>query len=172
MLRNMMEHVVNGGTASSIKWMCDVRGELAGKTGTTQDNADGWFIGFNPNLIAGAWVGGEFPEIHLAGGYTGANTALPIVGFFLHDVEVSKNNRNYMAGKFDKLPPELTELMTCPDTKYPIGLQDSLDSIPVDSLGNPLIEPEPGKIDEIIPSKSEDTLKKKNFIDRIFNRKR
>lgn len=171
MVRKMMEGVVNGGTAGSIKWLCDVRGNLAGKTGTTQDNADGWFIGFSPNLIAGAWVGGEFPEIHLTGGYTGANTALPIVGYFMHDVENSVAIKKYMAGKFEDLPKDLAKLMSCADMMYSDTLRDSLDSIPLDSLGNPLILPEPGKVDEVIPSSSDDTTKKRGFFDKLFNKR-
>ena len=59
--------------------------DIAGKTGTTQSHADGWFVGFTPNLVAGAWVGGESPKTRfrsLSLGQ-GANTALPIWGLFM-----------------------------------------------------------------------------------------
>lgn len=173
-MRRMMEKVVNEGTAGSIRWASLVKGELAGKTGTTQDNADGWFIGFNPNLIAGAWVGGEFPEIHLTGGYTGANTALPIVGAFLHEVEKDKELNKYMAGKFDKLTNEQIEKLTCADIFYdPKSDTMAVDSTMVDSLGNPIIVQEPDKIDQIIPEneKSKSDSTKKGFFNKLFKKK-
>ena len=89
----MLQGVVNGGTGlrlrSSyypyhIKWETPV----AGKTGTTQNNSDGWFIGFTPNLITGVWVGGEDRDIHfdnLANGQ-GSATALPVFGKYMNKI--------------------------------------------------------------------------------------
>ena len=174
LMRRMMEKVVSEGTAGSIRWASKVRGDLAGKTGTTQDNADGWFIGFNPNLIAGAWVGGEFPEIHLTGGYTGANTALPIVGSFMHQVEKSDKLKKYMSGKFDKLTSEQGEKLQCSDIYYPPGSTIALeDSMMLDSLGNPIIDPESDKVDQVIPedgSEKQDSSKR-GFFKKLFNKK-
>lgn len=67
--------------------------DLAGKTGTTQNNSDGWFIGITPKLIAGAWVGGEDRSVHFKRTKQGmgANTALPIFGYFLNRVHRDKN---------------------------------------------------------------------------------
>lgn len=94
---NMMQSVVNNGTASRLRGSYGLGMQLAGKTGTTQNNTDGWFIGFSPRLVAGGWVGCEVPEIHFkstANGQ-GAATALPIFGKFMgktsKDKSVSKN---------------------------------------------------------------------------------
>jgi membrane carboxypeptidase/penicillin-binding protein len=62
--------------------------DIAGKTGTTQSNADAWFIGFTPDLVVGCWVGFDQPSVHFASTATGQGgaAALPIVGGFLQKV--------------------------------------------------------------------------------------
>ncbi len=81
----MLKNVVNKGTARSLRYRYGLNSEIAGKTGTTQNQADGWFVGFTPDLVAGVWVGAEYPSLHfksLRYGQ-GAHTALPIwAGFF------------------------------------------------------------------------------------------
>ncbi len=85
---NLMEGVVNEGTASRLRWKYVPEGPIAGKTGTTNDQADGWFIGYVPKLTAGVWVGAEDRQVHFErldqGG--GANMALPIWGIFMQKV--------------------------------------------------------------------------------------
>ena len=80
----MMQGVVNEGTAIRLRSVYGLHGEIAGKTGTTNDNSDGWFIGYTPKITAGVWVGGENPQIHFSsladGG--GSNMALPIWGIW------------------------------------------------------------------------------------------
>ena len=82
---NLMQGVVNHGTASRLRAKYKLTGEIAGKTGTTNDNSDGWFIGYTPTITAGVWVGGEDRQIHFQslalGG--GSNMALPIWGIFM-----------------------------------------------------------------------------------------
>lgn len=85
---NLMQGVVNEGTAGRLKWKYGMKGEVAGKTGTTNDQSDGWFIGYTPKLTAGAWVGAEDRQVHFEslalGG--GSNMALPIWGIFMQKV--------------------------------------------------------------------------------------
>jgi penicillin-binding protein 1A len=87
-MTKLLQKVVDGGTASRLRYRYNLTGDLAGKTGTTQNNSDGWFIGFHPNLVAGAWVGADDRSVHFRstslGG--GANTALPIFGLFMQKV--------------------------------------------------------------------------------------
>ncbi|WP_366146122.1 transglycosylase domain-containing protein [Paraburkholderia sp.] len=85
-LLDTMRDVVNRGTGSSIRTRFGIRGDVAGKTGTTQDNADGWFILMHPQLVAGAWVGFNDSRVTLRSDYwgQGAQSALPIVGDFFH----------------------------------------------------------------------------------------
>lgn len=85
---NLMQGVVNDGTAVRLRWKYGIKGQIAGKTGTTNDQADGWFIGYTPSITAGIWVGAEDRQIHFEtlsqGG--GSNMALPIWGIFMKKV--------------------------------------------------------------------------------------
>lgn len=85
---NLMEGVVNAGTAVRIRARYIPEGQIAGKTGTTNDQSDGWFIGYVPKLTTGVWVGAEDRQVHFAslalGG--GSNMALPIWGIFMKKV--------------------------------------------------------------------------------------
>ena len=90
---NMMQGVVNDGTAGRIRWRYNILGDIAGKTGTTNDNSDGWFIGYTPKLTAGVWVGGEDRQVHFlstANG-AGASMALPIWALFMQKVYQDKS---------------------------------------------------------------------------------
>ena len=88
LMANLMQGVVNGGTGYALRSRFNLTGEMAGKTGTTNDNADGWFIGYTPQLTAGAWAGFEDMQVHFAalanGG--GSASALPIWGYFMQSV--------------------------------------------------------------------------------------
>ncbi|WP_425495180.1 transglycosylase domain-containing protein [Pandoraea horticolens] len=81
-LLDTMRGVINRGTGNAIRTRFGIRADVAGKTGTTQDNADGWFILMQPQLVAGAWVGFNDSRITLRSDYwgQGAHSALPIVG--------------------------------------------------------------------------------------------
>ncbi|WP_206958257.1 penicillin-binding protein 1A [Trinickia acidisoli] len=82
-LIDVMRDVVNRGTGVSIRSRFGIHADVAGKTGTTQDNTDGWFILMQPQLVAGAWVGFDDGRVTLGGNYwEGAHSALPIVGDF------------------------------------------------------------------------------------------
>ncbi len=84
----LMRGVVDGGTGSRLRSRHKLMNQIAGKTGTTQKNADGWFIGLTPELAAGAWVGGEDRSIHFNSMVEGqgATMALPIWGKFFSKV--------------------------------------------------------------------------------------
>lgn len=84
----LMRGVVDGGTGSRLRSRHKLMNQIAGKTGTTQKNADGWFIGLTPELVAGAWVGGEDRSIHFNSMVEGqgATMALPIWGKFFSKV--------------------------------------------------------------------------------------
>ena len=88
LMANLMQGVVNSGTAVRLRVKYGLKGEMAGKTGTTNDQADGWFIGYTPTIMGGAWVGAEDRQIHFEslalGG--GSNMALPIWGIFMKKV--------------------------------------------------------------------------------------
>ena len=83
-LLNTLRGVVDRGTGSAIRSRFGIHADVAGKTGTTQDNSDGWFILMHPQLVAGAWVGFNDGRVTLRSDYwgQGAHSALPIVGDF------------------------------------------------------------------------------------------
>jgi len=104
------------GTANRLRWKYLFEGELAGKTGTTQNQSDGWFIGLAPRLTAAAWVGGEDRSIHfdnLAMG-SGTNMALPIYGEFLKRVYADSTLGITMEDEFER-PLDFYVDMDCPN---------------------------------------------------------
>ena len=85
---DMMRAVIDGGTGSRLKGAYGMKGDICGKTGTTNSNCDGWFIAFTPELVSGAWVGGEDRDIHFDSTSLGqgAAAALPIWAYFMKKV--------------------------------------------------------------------------------------
>ncbi|MFT3845067.1 MAG: transglycosylase domain-containing protein [Lacibacter sp.] len=79
----MMQGVIDFGTGKRLRGM-GLTGDIAGKTGTTNDNTDTWFIGYNPQLLAGGWVGCDDPFLKMVG--EGNRTAMPIWGYFFDKV--------------------------------------------------------------------------------------
>ena len=84
----MLRNVVDGGTASRLRFKYNLKGQLAGKTGTTNNNSDAWFMGLTPTLVNACWVGGDDRDIHfdsMAMGQ-GASMALPIFALYMQKV--------------------------------------------------------------------------------------
>jgi penicillin-binding protein 1A len=115
-ITQMLKSVVNDGTGSNIRSVWGIDSEFAGKTGTTQDQADGWFIGMTPTLVAGAWVGGEDPSVHFRslGEGAGGRTALPIVGQFFSQILHSGKFQNMRFSTFDSPSEESIALLDIP----------------------------------------------------------
>lgn len=90
---HMMRSVMDGGTGSRVRYRYGIKAPMGGKTGTTQNNSDGWFMAFTPSLVSGCWVGGEDRSIHfdrLQEGQ-GASMALPVYGLFMQKVYADKS---------------------------------------------------------------------------------
>jgi penicillin-binding protein 1A len=83
-LINMLRGAVDKGTGQAVRTVFGVRADVAGKTGTTQNNTDGWFVLMHPRLVAGAWVGFNDSRVAMRSNYwgEGARNALPVVGDF------------------------------------------------------------------------------------------
>jgi penicillin-binding protein 1A len=79
-----MRGVINRGTGTAVRSRFGIAGDVAGKTGTTQNNADGWFIMMHPNLVAGAWVGFNDNRVTMRSNYwgQGGHSAILLVGDF------------------------------------------------------------------------------------------
>ncbi|MBC7455455.1 MAG: transglycosylase domain-containing protein [Massilia sp.] len=97
MLTDMLRGVINRGTGTAIRYRFGISADVAGKTGTTQNNADGWFILMHPNLVAGAWVGFNDNRVTMRSAYwgQGGHNALLLVGDFFRTALDS--------GKLDKM---------------------------------------------------------------------
>ena len=109
--------------------------EFGGKTGTSNNHSDAWFVGVSPKLVCGAWVGGEYRSIHFRTGALGqgSRTALPICGYFFESVLGDPAFKHYH-GKFEKSKEaDITQdmYMNC---RYAYVPRD-IDSISIDSLG-------------------------------------
>ena len=89
----MLRAVVNEGTGGRVRRLYGITADMGGKTGTTNRNSDGWFMGFTPSLVSGVWVGGEERDIHfdtMVDGQ-GAAMALPIWGLYMQKVYKDKS---------------------------------------------------------------------------------
>jgi penicillin-binding protein 1A len=84
----MLKAVVDGGTASRLRFKYNLKGDLAGKTGTTNNNSDAWFMGLTPTLVNACWVGGDDRDIHFDSMSMGqgATMALPIFAYYMQNV--------------------------------------------------------------------------------------
>jgi penicillin-binding protein 1A len=111
-----LQSVVNEGTGAEIRSLYKVEGAFAGKTGTTQNFADGWFMGYTPDLVTGCWVGGEEPSIHFRnialgrGGYM----ALPVVGKFFNKLYRDPAFRDYKNHNFPGLDETTLAMLDIP----------------------------------------------------------
>ena len=123
--------------------------EFGGKTGTSNNHSDAWFVGVSPKLVVGAWVGGEYRSIHFRTGALGqgSRTALPICGYFFQSV-LSDPAFVHYRGKFDKPKDNdiTSDMYTCA-SYYPSAKNDTLDNdstlvieeeIVLDENGNPV----------------------------------
>ena len=122
---NLMQGVVNGGTGSRLRYAYNLKGQIAGKTGTTNDCSDGWFIGYTPKITAGAWVGGEDRQIHF-NVLEGSRVALPIWGIWM--------KKCLAAGIFDEkdtflAPPSVDFSLDCNNSGTFLGGAEESDEL-------------------------------------------
>lgn len=135
-MTRMLQSVASAGTASRLRWMYNVTDvPVAGKTGTSQNHTDGWFIGYTPKLIAGAWVGGDSPLVRFRNFEygQGAATALPVVAIFLRKMLDHPALSNWHGGTFPVLGPEQIKKLACP-LRIPSAEELLADSLARDSL--------------------------------------
>lgn len=121
-----------GGTTQGL-WSYDLFNydtEFGGKTGTSSNYSDGWFIGVTPKLVSGAWVGGEHRSIRFRTSQTGEGlrTALPIYGLYMEKVLKDETLKHYR-GKFEKPRIKISKTYTCVSPRYQIDSTMNADSI-------------------------------------------
>jgi len=113
-----------GGTTAALwQYIHPVLGktEFGGKTGTSNNHSDAWFVGVTPGLVAGAWVGGEYRSIHFRTGQLGqgSRTALPIFGWFIQSLLKDNRFAKYYR-KFDAAKEEIDpQCWSCVGAYYP-----------------------------------------------------
>ncbi|MEX1239628.1 MAG: transglycosylase domain-containing protein [Cyclobacteriaceae bacterium] len=115
LVRHMLQGVVQEGTASRLRWRYHILNDVAGKTGTTQDNADGWFMAVTPGLVIASWVGADDPRIRFRSTYLGqgSNTALPMAAYFLEQVNKDEGYSEISNATFEPLPYQLKRRLNC-----------------------------------------------------------
>lgn len=116
MMIEMLKGVVDRGTANALRSIWKFNSEFAGKTGTTQNNTDAWFIGMNPKIIAGVWVGGDSPVVRFRNATygQGAYSALPVYAYFFQDI-FNDPKYNYLKNLSFNIPDTLKTTFECND---------------------------------------------------------
>lgn len=114
LMLSLMKGVVESGTGIRLKYTYGFTNPIAGKTGTTQNQSDGWFMGITPRLVTGVWVGAEDRSVHfrtITEGQ-GANMALPIWALYMKSVYADRNIGLYQ-GDFEKPTKSLSVEIDC-----------------------------------------------------------
>ncbi|MFZ4862428.1 penicillin-binding protein 1A [Sphingobacterium sp. Mn56C] len=135
---DMLKGVIDGGTGSRLRRQeyGGLTNPIGGKTGTTNDNSDAWFIGITPELVAGVWTGAEDRGISFSNMQygQGAAAALPIFGLFMKKV-YSDKSLNYSKGDFPKPPGGLTRVIDCSQYSDYEGYSTEPKEVEEDRLG-------------------------------------
>ena len=121
MMLEMMKGTVNEGTAQRLRWKYGLSNDIAGKTGTTQDNKDGWFVALTPRLLTVTWVGADDHRIGFRSTSMGqgANSALPIYALFQQKLNQSAELQNIATAKFSPPSTRILNKMSCTPEKEP-----------------------------------------------------
>jgi penicillin-binding protein 1A len=188
-MTKMLQNVVDQGTARRLRTGFGIQGDFAGKTGTTQNQSDGWFICYNPQIVTGAWVGAPIRAVRFRSLTLGQGSAmaLPIAAWFWHKVANDRKLGRLLQEKFPDAKPEVLNNLGC----YPwIGIKpDSFNTLMQDSTFRDSIRaaiaerraareaekeeseaPVQGKIaTPPDPNKKEDEKEKKGLFRRLFD---
>jgi len=137
---NLLQGVTQEGTGVRLRYKYGFTGDIAGKTGTTNDQSDGWYMGITPELVAGVWTGGDekairFDDLALGGG---SNMALPVWAEFMKRVYADKDLMIDPDAKFEEPANPLSVELDC--SKY--ELQEQLELLEQLKEGGGVIEEE------------------------------
>lgn len=166
-MSNILSAVIDEGTGQRLRSIYGLQNEMAGKTGTTQNHVDGWFIGYNSRIVVGVRVGANNPDIHFTtiSLGQGANMALPAFGLFMRDCLQSHSyaNWNNLTFPVPYLPRESD--LEAPDFKEHMNLFDRIGNRKLEKREYPVEQEE-----QAVPDEPEKT-KKKGFFRRLFGGK-
>ena len=165
MMNIMLQAVVDEGTGTRLRSVYGLRNDLAGKTGTAQNYTDGWFIGYNPNIVAGVWVGASSPVVRFRTGTYGSGSAmaLPVFGKFFSSISRDSDLKRFAWARFKDPSEEVLQKMACPDFK-----EDNL----IDSFFNIFSDREGKKMRDPADRDTVEKEEKKGFFKRIFGKKK
>ncbi|MGM0505470.1 MAG: penicillin-binding protein 1A, partial [Bacteroidota bacterium] len=123
-MTEMLKGVVDRGTANALRSVWKFESELAGKTGTTQNNTDAWFIGMSPKIIVGTWVGGDSPVVRFRNATygQGAYSALPVCAYFFQDI-FNDPTYNYLKKLSFNIPDSLKSAFDCNDFQESVKIR-------------------------------------------------
>ncbi len=157
-ITTMLQRAIDQGTGATLRSRYGISVPMAGKTGTSQDHSDAWFVAYTPGLVVGTWVGAFDPSVHFNSSLgTGSQLALPIAGMVLTDIQGNTElRRRYIRG-FDWLAAHDVDL-DCDPRHDRSGLQKF-----IDDLFGPKQDRDQQGIDTV--------RKDKNFFDRLFRKK-
>tara|TARA_R110001583_G_scaffold90137_1_gene231666 strand:- start:12580 stop:14859 length:2280 start_codon:yes stop_codon:yes gene_type:complete len=115
----MMKSTVNSGTAARLRTTYGLKNDMAGKTGTTQNNKDAWFVALTPNLVHLTWVGLDQHEIGFSNTSIGqgANAALPLFGLWMKELNQNKDFNKFTKASFPKPSAEVLDALNCDPVK-------------------------------------------------------
>ncbi len=119
MMLEMMKSVVDDGTARRLRWKYGITSDVAGKTGTTQNNRDGWFVGMLPGLVTVTWVGADDPRVYFKSTALGqgGSSALPVFASLVNQMKNDKNLAAYTKMEFPEVPSSIVRRLNCEDSK-------------------------------------------------------
>ena len=126
----MLKAVVDGGTGGRLRYRYGFKGELGGKTGTTNNNSDAWFMGLTPTLVSGVWVGGDDRDIHFDSMAMGQGATMPLPVFALYMQRVYADKRlGYNPNAVFDMPEGYN-----PCVIDESGLQDASDGVSIEDI--------------------------------------
>ena len=135
-VRDMMREVVERGTATSVRRYLPESIPVAGKTGTTNDNSDVWFVGMTPELVAGVWLGFDKPKTITAGA-AGGTLAAPIFGKMMAEYYAARSSAQWtapqglIAAQLDRVSGQLADSTTPPERRYTEYFLEGTEPLPL-----------------------------------------
>lgn len=174
MITNILQRAVNQGTGTALRNRFGITGPFAGKTGTSQNYSNAWFVTYTPGLVVGAWVGAFDPDVHFqSANGTGGQLALPIVGLVLKDIENAPDLRKRYVRSFDWLANTEVDL-DCASRRSSTVIERLFDGLFKPKEENVEADPEPDYTQPTDNTEYEDTdanKKEPGFFDKLFKKK-
>lgn len=166
LINAILQNAIDAGTGVAMRSKYGVKLPLAGKTGTSQNYSDAWFIAYNPGIVIATRVGASSPSIHFNNGAygSGSHLALPLIGLTLQTAQRDKKVNKLLKTPFEDLSFELEEEMDCPDYREDTGIEKLLDIFRKEASN----EADRSKKGKKKTSKQKKKKKKKGFFKKIF----